>query len=93
MAEVLIGGCLWGAVRYRITGAPVEALYCHCAMWRRGHGAPVVAWLTVPLNGSTVTAGRTGRLSLLGEASFQAGVRKPAAVYDRKHSQLMLAGI
>jgi hypothetical protein len=57
MAEVLIGGCLWGAVRYRITGAPVEALYCHCAMWRRGHGAPVVAWLTVPLNGSTVTAG------------------------------------
>jgi hypothetical protein len=57
MAEILTGGCLFGAVRYRITGAPVEALYCHCRMCRRAHGAPVVAWLTVPLAAFAVTAG------------------------------------
>ena len=57
MAEILTGGCLCGAVRYRITGAPVEALYCHCRMCRRAHGAPVVAWLTVLLDTFAVTAG------------------------------------
>jgi len=53
----LAGGCLCGALRYRITGAPVEALYCHCRMCRRAHSAPVVAWLTVPIKGFTMTAG------------------------------------
>jgi hypothetical protein len=57
MDETLTGGCLCGQVRYRITAAPVEALYCHCRMCQRAHGAPVVAWLTVPLAAFTVTAG------------------------------------
>jgi hypothetical protein len=57
MAEILSGGCLCGEIRYRITTAPVEALYCHCRMCRQAHGAPVVAWLTVPLDALGVTAG------------------------------------
>jgi hypothetical protein len=57
MQEVLTGGCLCGEVRYRIDAAPVEALYCHCRMCRRAHGAPVVAWLTVPRGGFAVTEG------------------------------------
>ena len=57
MGEALIGGCLCGEIRYRITAVPVEALYCHCRMCRRAHGAPIVAWLTVPLEAFTVTAG------------------------------------
>ena len=57
MGEALIGGCLCGEIRYRITAAPVEALYCHCRMCRRAHGAPVVAWVTVPRDGFTVTTG------------------------------------
>ncbi|HEY1259343.1 MAG TPA: GFA family protein [Stellaceae bacterium] len=51
------GGCLCGAVRYRIDAPPVEALYCHCRMCRHAHGAPVVAWLTVPADAFVVTAG------------------------------------
>jgi hypothetical protein len=43
----LEGGCLCGAIRYRISGAPRSADYCHCRMWRRAAGAPVVARLTV----------------------------------------------
>jgi hypothetical protein len=57
MDEILTGGCLCGAVRYRITSAPVEALYCHCRMCQRAHGAPVIAWVTVPLDAFVVTAG------------------------------------
>ena len=57
MAHIFTGGCLCGKVRYRITGAAVETLYCHCRMCQRAHGAPVVAWLTVPIDAFTVTMG------------------------------------
>ena len=57
MDQVLSGGCLCGEVRYRINAAPVEALYCHCRMCQRAHGAPVIAWLTVPLAAFEVSAG------------------------------------
>ncbi len=40
----LDGGCQCGAVRYRVTGAPVMAAICHCSMCRRASAAPVVAW-------------------------------------------------
>jgi hypothetical protein len=57
VGEDLTGGCLCGEVRYRITAAPVEAQYCHCRMCQRAHGAPVIAWLTVPLDAFEVTKG------------------------------------
>ena len=43
----LEGGCLCGAVRYRIGVEPDHAGYCHCRICQRAAGAPVVAWLTV----------------------------------------------
>jgi hypothetical protein len=42
------GGCLCGAVRYRLEGPPLHAGYCHCRMCQRAAGAPVVAWGTWP---------------------------------------------
>ena len=44
------GGCLCGDVRYRITGEPIDAGYCHCRMCQRASGAPVVAWATWPVH-------------------------------------------
>ena len=38
------GGCLCGAVRYRVTGDPVAATLCHCADCRRASGGTNVAW-------------------------------------------------
>jgi hypothetical protein len=58
MDDARTGGCLCGAIRYRIVVAPLEALYCHCRMCQRAHGAPVVAWLTVPSAGFEVTGGQ-----------------------------------
>jgi hypothetical protein len=47
MKLLLAGGCLCGAVRYRISAEPRSADYCHCRMCRRAAGAPVMARLTV----------------------------------------------
>ncbi|MFO1038059.1 MAG: GFA family protein [Geminicoccaceae bacterium] len=43
----LEGGCLCGAVRYRVEGTPLDAGYCHCRVCQRSAGAPVLAWFTV----------------------------------------------
>lgn len=57
MATEFIGGCLCGAVRYRVT-AMLRADLCHCRMCQKASGAPVVAWLTVPADGFSVTQGQ-----------------------------------
>jgi hypothetical protein len=61
MTEPLQGGCLCGAVRYRIDAAPLEASICHCVTCRRAAGAQSVAWATVPSAGFAWTAGAPAR--------------------------------
>lgn len=39
------GGCLCGAVRFRLTGPPFEVGYCYCASCRKHTGAPVSVFL------------------------------------------------
>jgi len=39
------GGCLCGAVRYRVAGAPLSSSLCHCRSCRVAGGAPAVAWV------------------------------------------------
>ncbi len=38
------GGCLCGAIRYRVTGQPVATTLCHCRSCRRASGGTNVAW-------------------------------------------------
>ncbi len=47
----LEGGCLCGAVRYRVTAEPVGSAYCHCRMCQRRSGAPAVATVEIPTGG------------------------------------------
>lgn len=42
--EAVEGGCLCGAIRYRVTGEPVAATLCHCGSCRRASGGTNVAW-------------------------------------------------
>ena len=44
--QIIEGGCLCSAIRFRISGEPVFSSICHCATCRRASAAPMVAWLT-----------------------------------------------
>ena len=44
--SVLEGGCLCGAVRYRISGPVSNPCFCHCADCRRATGGSMVPWGT-----------------------------------------------
>jgi hypothetical protein len=58
MSEVrYTGGCMCGAVRYRLTGAGTNLCYCHCASCRRAAGAPAVPWGTFARDAFGVTRG------------------------------------
>ena len=51
------GGCLCGAVRYRITAEPLRATHCHCSMCRRASGAAFLTMATFPSAALTWTEG------------------------------------
>ena len=57
MEPDLEGGCLCGAVRYRVSERPLLVEYCHCSMCRRAAGAPVVVWADFPRSSVTWTKG------------------------------------
>lgn len=56
-SPVFEGGCLCGAVRYRASGEVSHPTLCHCRTCRRAAGAPVVAWITVPIARFAFTRG------------------------------------
>jgi hypothetical protein len=41
MKDRISGGCLCGAIRFRLTAPPYEVDYCHCHSCRKHTGAPV----------------------------------------------------
>ena len=52
------GGCLCGAVRYRVTSAPRALVVCHCRTCRRAAGAPSLAWAIFPAANFAFTKGK-----------------------------------
>jgi hypothetical protein len=52
------GGCLCGAIRYRIDAPAADVTHCHCMLCRRSTGAPFVTWITVPAAALAFTRGR-----------------------------------
>lgn len=58
MAQPVEGGCLCGAVRYRLDSEPLISGTCHCRSCRRASAAPIVGWLHVDERALVFTAGR-----------------------------------
>lgn len=56
-ANVAEGGCLCGAVRYRLSGPPRATSLCHCVSCRRAAGAPSVAWVVMNAVDFAIVAG------------------------------------
>ena len=59
------GGCLCGAVRYRVTGTALSRGICHCRTCRRASGAPSVAWVTFRSSDVSFTADPAGEPTIL----------------------------
>lgn len=57
MPAPLEGGCLCGAIRYRLESVPLSVSYCHCRTCQKVSGAPAVAWASVPSSALVVTRG------------------------------------
>lgn len=78
------GGCLCGAVRYRLEDPPLHAGYCHCRICQRAAGAPVVAWGTWPADRFTWLQGepRTFASSARGARSFCPSCGTPLTFVD-----------
>lgn len=66
---VLEGGCLCGAVRYRIMGPASNPCFCHCASCRRATGATMVPWATFALESVRIVRGRLSEFRSSAEVS------------------------
>jgi hypothetical protein len=67
-----VGGCLCGAVRFRVELPTLFCGHCHCSMCRRSHGAGFVTWFAVPRASFRV---ETGEAELTRFRSSEHGTR------------------
>jgi hypothetical protein len=51
------GGCLCGAIRYRVAGAPLSANICYCTQCQRQTGAAMPAFVSYALDRFRLLAG------------------------------------
>ena len=57
MAEDFTGGCLCGAIRYRLRSEPFDAGWCHCRTCQLTSGAPAMAFASVPVDDWSIDRG------------------------------------
>jgi len=82
------GGCLCGAVRFRIGAPPLRSGYCHCRFCQLNSGAPVVAWAEVPIEAFAYLAGEPGVFvsSSWGQREFCAACGSFLVYRDRRRA-------
>ena len=87
--RMLEGGCLCGAVRYRISGSPLSSVNCHCESCRRASGAPAVAWISRRAIAIRDPRGLAGCVSLIapGKAPVLRPLRNGSDVCDGRESE------
>ena len=65
----LTGGCLCGAVRYRLASAPFDAGWCHCRICQLNSGSPAMAFASVT-EGDYVIERGIGRVGTVKSSDF-----------------------
>jgi len=60
-AVSLLGGCNCGAVRYRVTRAPLTAYICHCHLCQKRTGSAFSLSAVFPAGALQITAGQPRR--------------------------------
>jgi len=55
------GGCLCGAVRYKVSARAYHLTHCHCTLCRRAAGAAFVTWFSVACAGFQLVRGEPVR--------------------------------
>ncbi len=81
------GGCLCGAIRYRILEPMRSVAHCHCAMCRRASGGTAVTWVTVAVERVAVTRGQPAvyRSSEHAERQFCPTCGAQLTFWSKKH--------
>jgi len=57
MKDILEGGCLCGAVRYRVSGPALSSGICHCRTCRKTASAPALPFATFATASFEITKG------------------------------------
>jgi hypothetical protein len=86
MEHILEGGCLCGAVRYRVRGAVVASGICHCRSCRKTASAPALPFATFPIAAFEITQGALAeiRSSVDVTRGFCGGCGSPLTYRDDK---------
>ncbi len=61
------GGCLCGAIRYRLSAAPMASMHCHCNNCRKASGAAMLTWVTVAADAVELVRGQPRRYGYVSE--------------------------
>ncbi len=69
MAAERTGGCMCGAVRYRLASEPFDTGWCHCRLCQLASGSPGLAFATVPRADYVVEQG-ADRIGSFASTSF-----------------------
>lgn len=60
MSAPYVGGCLCGAIRYRVVAEPLTVYACHCTDCQRRTGSAFALSMIVPREGIEVNSGTPG---------------------------------
>jgi len=66
-----LGGCLCGAIRYRVTGDPFHVGICYCTQCRRQTGSPMAVFPTYKLDRFELLEGNPGSIRVSDFATRQ----------------------
>lgn len=84
------GGCLCGAVRYRLASVPFDTGWCHCRTCQLASGAPALVFTTVPIEDYVIEQGKNSvgavKSSSFGERRYCTRCGTPLTIWVEHQS-------